>query len=80
MNDFERIRAVKKAARAPLRHYGILRMVRDVFHVSGFLCLDPSGQVVEVVLNQDAFLSRLIIHSLRQLLAPMHVVISLGKT
>ncbi len=24
---------------APLQRYGILRMVRDVFHVSGFLCL-----------------------------------------
>src|SRR5207249_11032513 len=28
------------AAPAPLRHYGLLRMVRDVFHISGFLVMD----------------------------------------
>ncbi len=65
---------------APLQHYGILRMVRDVFHVSGFLCVDPAGQVVEIVLNQDAHLARCIINSLRQLLAPLHVAINLGQT
>ena len=65
---------------APLQRYGILRMVRDVFHVSGFLCLDPAGQVVEIVLNQDAHLARLIINSLSQLVAPMHIAVNLGKT
>ncbi len=25
---------------APLQHYGILRMVRDVLHISGFLVFD----------------------------------------
>ncbi len=65
---------------ASLQRYGILRMVRDVFHVSGFLCLDPAGQVVEIVLNQDAQLSRCIINSLRQLLAPMQIAVNLGKT
>jgi len=64
----------------PLRQYGIWRMVRDVFHVSGFLCLDSCRQVVEIVLNQDAPLARLIIPSLRELLAPTHVVINLGQT
>gem|GEM_PF-1438866 len=65
---------------APLQRYGILRMVRDVFHVSGFLCLDPAGQVVEIVLNQDAHLARLILNSLSQLVAPMHIAVNLGKT
>lgn len=65
---------------ASLQRYGILRMVRDVFHVSGFLCLDPAGQVVEIVLNQDAHLSRCMINSLRQLLAPMQIAVNLGKT
>jgi hypothetical protein len=65
---------------APVQHYGMMRMVRDVFHVSGFLGLDASGQVVEVVLNQDAFLARRILSSLRQLLAPLHVAVILDKT
>jgi hypothetical protein len=63
-----------------LQHYGIVRMVRDVFHVSGFLCLDDLGHVVHIVLNQDALLARLFVNSLRELLAPLHIVISLGKT
>lgn len=64
----------------PLPHYGPLRMVRDVFHISGFLCFDPSGHLFEIVLNRDALLAHRILSSLRQLLAPMHVAINLGKT
>lgn len=63
-----------------LRHYRIIRMVRDVFHVSGFLYLDALGHAVQIVLNQDALLARSLITSLRQLLAPMHIVINLVKT
>src|SRR5947209_4851542 len=37
-----------------LQHYGPLRMVRDVFHISGFLLTDASGQLTQVVLNQAA--------------------------
>ena len=32
----------------------MLRMVRDVFHISGFLLIDALGQVVQIVLNQAA--------------------------
>jgi hypothetical protein len=59
---------------------GILRMVRDVFHVSGFLCFDAFGSVVAIVLNQDARLARLLAQSLRALLTPLHIVVSLGET
>jgi hypothetical protein len=59
---------------------GILRMVRDVFHVSGFLCFDAFGSVVAIVLNQDAHLARLLAQSLRALLTPLHIVVSLGET
>ena len=64
----------------PLQHYGMLRLVRDVFHISGFLRFDPSGQLVEIVLNQEAFLARWVLPALRRLLAPCHVAINLGKT
>jgi len=63
-----------------LQRYGIVRMVRDVFHVSGFLCMDALGQVCHLVLNQDALLARSFVNSLRELLAPLHIVISLDKT
>src|SRR6266581_6815306 len=42
------------AAPTKLRHYGILRMVRDVFHISGFLVFDDRGQLSQIVLNQAA--------------------------
>jgi hypothetical protein len=67
-------------AQEPLKHYGPLRMVRDVFHISGFLRWDSCGHLVEVVLNQDSLLAHRILFPLRQLLAPMHVAINLGKT
>jgi hypothetical protein len=57
-----------------LQHYGILRMVRDVFHVSGFLCMDALDQVSHIVLNQDALLARLLVNSLRELLAPPYTL------
>lgn len=35
-----------------LHHYAVLRMVRDVFHISGLLLLSPAKQVVHIRLNQ----------------------------
>ncbi len=64
----------------PLPGYGPLRMVRDVFHISGFLCRDASGQIVQIVLNQDAHLARRLLVSFQGLLAPIHIVINLDKT
>jgi hypothetical protein len=63
-----------------VRHLGILRMVRDVFHVSGFLCFDASGSLVEIVLNQGSRLAHLLIHSLQELLTPFSIVVNLGET
>jgi hypothetical protein len=65
---------------AKLRHYGILRMVRDVFHVSGFLVFDTLDQLVEIVLNQAAPLAPVLVDSLRELLAPVHVALHLGQS
>ncbi len=63
-----------------IQRCGILRMVRDVFHVSGFLCFDAFGSVVAIVLNQEACLARSFIRPLQALLAPLHIVVSLGET
>jgi hypothetical protein len=63
-----------------IQHYGLLRMVRDVFHVSGLLRFDASGSVVELVLNQQAGLARSFIRPLRELLTPLHIVVNLGET
>ncbi len=63
-----------------LRHYGMLRMVRDVFHISGFLLIDACGQVTQIVLNQAAPLASALVHPLRKLLLCAHVVVNLGQT
>ena len=63
-----------------LQHYGTLRMVRDVFHISGFLLTDACGQVTQVVLNQAAPLASAFVHPLRKLLLCAHVAVNLGQT
>jgi hypothetical protein len=63
-----------------VQHCGMLRMVRDVFHVSGLLRFDASGSVVEIVLNQQACLAHSFIRPLQALLAPLSVVVNLGET
>ena len=68
------------AAPTKLRHYGILRMVRDVFHISGFLVMDACGQISQIVLNQAAPLAPRLVDALRELLAPTHTAINLGQT
>jgi hypothetical protein len=63
-----------------LRHYGMLRMVRDVFHISGFLLTDALGQVVQIVLNQAAPLAPALVDPLGALLARTQVAVNLGQT
>lgn len=65
---------------AALHHYGILRMVRDVFQISGFLVFDAQGRLVRIVLNQASPLASLLADSFRKLLAPMHVTLHLDET
>src|SRR5438876_8400091 len=67
-------------ASSTLYHYGTLRMVRDVFHISSFLLTDACGQVTQVVLNQTAPLTSALVHPLRSLLACAHVAVNLGQT
>jgi hypothetical protein len=63
-----------------VRQYGMLRMVRDVFPISGFLLTDALGQVVQIVLNQAAPLAPALVDPLCALLARTHVAVNLGQT
>ena len=63
-----------------LAHYGMLRMVRDVFHIQGRIEFDTHGHVIQIVLNQAAPLVRGIGTALQMLLAPAHTAIRLGET
>ncbi len=63
-----------------LHRYGTLRMVRDVFQISGFLLTDACGQVTQLVLNQAAPLASALVRPLRELLACAQVAVNLGQT
>jgi hypothetical protein len=63
----------------PVRRFGILRLVRDILHVSGFVVRDARGRLTQVVLNEAAPLARGLAAALCQLLAPLHVAVILGK-
>jgi hypothetical protein len=69
------------AEREPkVRRYGLKRMVRDIFHISGFLVRNARGRIVEVVLNQRAPLVRNLARSLDVRLRPQHIAVSWGQT
>jgi len=63
-----------------LERYGLLRLVRDIWHISGFLEYDRQGKLSRIVLNQLAPLARGLGIALQELLAPTQLVINLGQT
>jgi len=64
-----------------LAPYGLLRLVRDLWHVTGFLSFDPAtGHVRRLVLIAASPLAAPLATALRTLLAPAHVAVTLGQT
>jgi hypothetical protein len=62
-----------------LRRYGLLRLVRDIWHISGFVELDRHGHLSRIVLNQMAPLAQGLSAALQRLLTPTQVVVNLGQ-
>jgi hypothetical protein len=71
-------RAWLAEAEPRLKQYGIVRLLRDVLCVSGFVETDRSGLEVSVVLNRGSTLARLLAGTLRELLGEQAVTVSLG--
>jgi hypothetical protein len=63
-----------------LRQYGIKRMLRDLYQISGVLSFDQQGRLRAIALSPASSLARLMLVSLRQLLAPSYVAVILDKT
>lgn len=63
-----------------LKRYGVVRIVRDVLQVGGFLELDRAGLIKRIVLNEASALARHCAKSLRVLLMREHVAVILGET
>lgn len=68
------------ATASVVQHYGPLRLVREVFHISGFLLLDARERIRQIGLNQAAPLAPVLLSPLQSFVAPAHVVIYLAKT
>ena len=63
-----------------VRRQGVLRMVRDVFHVCGFVEVGAKNVIRRIVLNGAAAWARRCANPLRALLKQEHVRVSLGET
>jgi hypothetical protein len=63
-----------------LRAYGIHRLRRDVWGISGSVELDGSGQVTRIILNEANRLAHHCLRAFQALLASHDLVISLGET
>lgn len=59
--------------------FGIVRMVRDVFHMRGRITLTSDGTVTDIVLDQNEPLVWEIVKGLRTLLTDKTVTINLGE-
>jgi hypothetical protein len=65
---------------AKIKRQGVLRMVRDVFQVCGFVEVGAEQAIKRIVLNGAAAWARRCANPLRALLKHEHVRVSLGET
>ena len=69
------------SASAPrLASFGLLRLVRDVLHVSGFAEFTTTGTIIHIVLNGNSVLARGCVRAFRTLLRPQRVSVRPGST
>ncbi len=63
-----------------LTGFGLLRLVRDVLGVSGFVELTMPGAIIRIVLNENSGLARRCLTAFRHLLRPQRVSVQLDGT
>lgn len=80
-NVLVRARRWLSALALKLSRYGVLRLVRDLLHVSGIVKMNKQmNSVKRIVLNRAAPLVRGFLAAMRELLAPQKVVLILRET
>ncbi len=67
------------ACLSKLRQFGMLRMVRDAFHISGKITFDPNGHIVQISLNQAHDLAASFIDAFASFLARDGIVANLRQ-
>jgi hypothetical protein len=63
-----------------LRQYGIKRMLRDLYHISGTLSFDRKGRLHVIALQSTSSLAKLMLVPLHKLLTLSHIAVILDKT
>jgi hypothetical protein len=63
-----------------VRRWGIMRLVRDVFHVSGRIAFDHGRGISHIMLNAADPLAKRLVTGLRALLESEHIAVTLGQT
>jgi hypothetical protein len=63
-----------------MRQWGIMRMVRDVFHISGQIVFDHRQSISQIVLNPTDPLAKGLAPGLFALLGSEHIAVNLGET
>jgi hypothetical protein len=64
-----------------LARYGLVRLVRDILGISGFVVWDPcTGDLRRIVLNRAAPLAQGLAAAFQRLLAPEHLSVTSGQT
>ena len=67
------------SCRAQLQHFGMLRMVRDAFHIPGRISFDAQGHLVQISLNQAHDLAASFIAAFASFLARDGTVVNLRQ-
>jgi hypothetical protein len=62
-----------------LRRWGIVRLVRDVFHMSGQMVFDHRQRMAQIILNRADPLAKDLVTGLRVLLESEHIAVTLGE-
>jgi hypothetical protein len=73
------VRTALQAVDSHFSHLGILRMVRDLFHIEGRLCFDAQHQIYRITLNQRHKFARSLCHAFARLFDPDDLSFHLGK-
>jgi hypothetical protein len=68
------------AEQPKLKGYGMLRLVRDIFGVSGFIETNERGEIKALVLNKGSALARAFIRAFQALLGSQAIAVELGGT
>lgn len=63
-----------------IARFGLKRLVRDIFHMDGFLIFDQALDLLQVVLNRCDPFAKELSSGLAPLLAREHAVVILGET